>query len=182
MSKIGEKPLSVPIGVTVSVTGQNVEVKGKEGNMTFGLPKELSLEKEQKANCFLLKRKNDAKHVKALHGLFRSLLANAIIGVEKPWEKILEVVGTGYNVKLQGQNLVFKVGYSHPVEFKKVEGIQFEVEGNTKVTVRGINKQLVGEVAYKIKKIRIPDVYKGKGIKFENEKLRIKPGKKAKAA
>ncbi len=102
--------------------------------------------------------------------------------MEKPWQKRLEVVGTGYNVKLQGEDLVFKLGYSHPVVFKKVTGIKFQVEGNNKVIIEGVDKQLVGQIAYQIKMLKKPDVYKGKGIRYEGEKLRIKPGKKAKAA
>jgi large subunit ribosomal protein L6 len=127
-----------------------------------------------------VERANNSKFQKSLHGLFRSLIANAVAGVETPWEKKLEVAGTGFNVKMQGEDLVFKVGYNHPVIFKKVEGVKYTVEGNTKVQVKSIDKQLVGEIAYKIKMIRKPDVYKGKGIKYEGEKLRIKPGKKAK--
>ena len=130
----------------------------------------------------IIKRNNNEKKVRSLHGLFRQLISNAISGVEKPWEKKLEVVGTGYTVKLQGEDLVFKIGYSHLVTFKKQPGIKYQVEGNNKVTVAGYDKQLVGQVAYQIKMIRKPDVYKGKGIRYLGEKLRIKPGKKAKAA
>jgi large subunit ribosomal protein L6 len=148
--------------------------------MTFVVPMGITLVKE--GSNLVVKRKNNEKKIRSLHGLYRQLIGNAVIGVEKPWEKKLEVSGTGYTVKLQGEDLVFKIGYSHLVTFKKQPGVKYAVEGNNKVTVAGQDKQLVGQVAYQIKMIRKPDVYKGKGIKYLGEKLRIKPGKKAKAA
>jgi len=180
MSKIGNKQIPVPVTVTMSIVGSEVNVKGKEGEMKIVLPKTLSISNE---NGFVtVKRLNEKSETKALHGLFRSILANAVTGVEKPWEKKLEVVGTGFNVKMQGEDLVFKVGFSHPVIFTKVPKVTFAVSGTNKVTLKSIDKQLVGEVAYKVKMLKKPDAYKGKGIKYENEKLRIKPGKKAKTA
>jgi large subunit ribosomal protein L6 len=133
-------------------------------------------------NELIIKRSNEEKKTKSLHGLYRQLVYNGVSGVEKLWEKRLEVVGTGYNVKLQGEDLVFKLGYSHPVVFKKTPGVSYQVDGNTKVIVSGVDKQLVGQIAHKIILLKKPDVYKGKGIRYEGEKLRIKPGKKAKAA
>ena len=157
-----------------------VKVKGKNGELQVVLPSVLKLEK---TNAGLLVRRNsDDKKVKSLHGLYRKLIANAVAGVETEWEKRLEVVGTGFNVKMQGEDLVFKVGYSHPVVFAKVDGIKYKVEGATKVVVAGADRQLVGQVAYQIKIVKKPDVYKGKGIRYEGERLRIKPGKKAKTA
>lgn len=182
MSKVGQKALNIPSSVTVTVRETDVEVKGKEGSITIALPHGIAVVKGQKDGEMQVTRGNDTKNSKSLHGTIRTLIDNAVVGVEKPWEKRLEVVGTGFNVKMQGQDLVFKIGYSHPVVFKKVEGITLAVDGNTKVIVRGVDKQLVGETAQKIKKLRKPDAYKGKGIKYEGEKLRIKPGKKAKAA
>lgn len=182
MSKVGQKALIVPKTVTVTVHDTMVEVKGGNGSLTIPLPHGISVVKGEKEGEMTVLRGNDTKNSKSLHGTIRTLIDNAIIGVEKPWEKRLEVVGTGFNVKLQGPDLVFKIGYSHPVVFKKVEGITLKVDGNTKVIVNGVDKQLVGEIAQKIKKLRKPDAYKGKGIKYEGEKLRIKPGKKAKAA
>ncbi len=178
MSKIGQKQISVPQSVTVSFEKNKVTVKGKEGVLHFELPQGITI--DQKDGALTLKRSTDSKNQKSLHGLFRSLIANAVVGVETPWEKKLEVVGTGFNVKLQGADLVFKVGYSHPVVFKKIDGVNYTVEGTNKVTIKSINKQLAGEVAYKIKMLKKPDVYKGKGIKYAGERLRIKPGKKAK--
>jgi len=180
MSKIGEKIIEVPATVTLTIDKSTVIVKGKEGELTINLPVELSI--DRKENQLTLKRVNDNKKVKSWHGLFRQLIANAVTGVDKPWVKRLEVSGTGYNVKLQGEDLVFKLGYSHLVVFKKVLGVKLGVEGNNKVIVSGPDKQQVGEVAYQIKILKKPDAYKGKGIKYEGEKLRIKPGKKAKGA
>jgi len=180
MSKIGEKVITISNAVSVTIADNKIIIKGPLGEMSFDVPKELAL--NRKENQLIIERKNNDKKVRSLHGLYRQLISNAIIGVEKAWEKKLEVVGTGYTVKLQGEDLVFKIGYSHLVTFKKQTGIKYLVEGNTKVTVSGYDKQLVGQVAYQIKMIRKPDVYKGKGIRYLGEKLRIKPGKKAKAA
>lgn len=180
MSKIGEKPIILPDEVQVEVKEHSVLVKGKEGEIEIFLSKHLSL--ERKDNELRIKRAKDEKKQKSLHGLYRSLIANAVSGVQKPWEKRLELIGTGYTVKLQGEDLEFKLGFSHKIMFKKVLGIKFQVEGGSKIVVTGCDKQLVGQVAYKIKNLKKPDVYKGKGILFEGEKLRIKPGKKAKTA
>ena len=180
MSKIGEKPVVLSSTVNVTIDDNKINIKGPQGEMFFDVPKEISVVKEE--NNLIIKRKNNEKKVRSLHGLYRQLISNAITGVEKPWEKKLEVVGTGYTVKLQGEDLVFKIGYSHLVTFKKQPGIKYAVEGNNKLTVLGFDKQMVGQIAYQIKMIRKPDVYKGKGIRYLGEKLRIKPGKKAKAA
>ncbi len=178
MSKIGEKPIVISKAVNLTIEDDKVVIKGPQGEMSFVVPKELSLTKEE--NNLVLKRKNNEKKVRSIHGLYRQLISNAVSGVEKNWEKKLEVVGTGFTVKLQGEDLVFKIGYSHPVIFKKQPGIKYQVEGNNKVTVAGHDKQLVGQVAYQIKIIKKPDVYKGKGIRYLGEKIRIKPGKKVK--
>ncbi|MDO8741854.1 MAG: 50S ribosomal protein L6 [Candidatus Roizmanbacteria bacterium] len=180
MSKIGEKPVALSLAVDLKIEGNNITIKGPQGEMSFVVPKELTLIRED--NNLIFKRKNNEKKIRSIHGLYRQLISNAVSGVEKVWEKKLEVVGTGFTVKLQGEDLAFKVGYSHQVVFKKQPGIKYQVEGNNKVTVTGFDKQLVGQVAYQIKMIRKPDVYKGKGIRYLGEKLRIKPGKKAKAA
>lgn len=180
MSKIGEKPVIVPTTVTIQIEGPSVEIKGRLGQMNFHLPSSIAI--QRKDDSLLITRKKEDKKSKSMHGLYRSLISNAVVGVDTPWQKKLEIVGTGYSVKLQGEDLVFKVGYSHTVLFKKVEGITFTVDGNNKLSVAGFDKYLVGEIAHKIKSIRKPDVYKGKGIKYEGEKLRIKAGKKAKTA
>ena len=178
MSKIGQKVLTVPATVTFTIEGNIVTVKGKLGVLTVVLPQGITVEKN-KDNTYTVVRRSDSKELKSLHGTFRTLIDNAIIGVEKAWEKRLEVVGTGFNVKMQGKDLVFKVGYSHTVTYKETEGVTFAVEGNNKVIISGRDKQQVGEIAYKVKMVKKPDAYKGKGIKYEGEKLRIKPGKKA---
>lgn len=180
MSKIGQKHINISQGVNVNIDKKNVTVKGPLGELIITLPEKLELVKEE--NSLVVKRADDDKKTKSVHGLYRQLVDNAVLGVCKLWEKKLKVVGTGYNVKLDKNDLVFKIGYSHPVVFKKVERITFQVIGNNTVVVSGCDKQLVGEVAYKIKMLKKPDVYKGKGIQYEGEKLRIKPGKKAKTA
>ena len=180
MSKIGNKTIVVKPPTTVEINHKTVKVKGTHGELVLEVP--LTIDVSIKDNVITVKRLNEDKKVKSLHGLYRQLISNAVDGVEKMWEKNLEVVGTGYNVKLQGEDLVFKVGYIHPVIFKKVPNIKFVLDGANKVKVLGVDKQLVGQIAYQIKLIKKPDVYKGKGIKYQGEKLRIKPGKKAKAA
>lgn len=181
MSKIGSKPISISQEINLNITGKKVQVSGKHGTIIISLPKTLDILNDKNSLITVLRKSENAK-ARALHGLYRSLLANAIEGVQKPWQKRLEIVGTGYNVKLQGEDLVIKVGYSHPVIFKKIPDISFSVEGNSKIIISGVNKQLVGQIAHQIKIIRKPDVYKGKGIRYEGEQLRIKPGKKAKTA
>ncbi len=179
MSKIGAQSIRIPESILVSINDGIVEVKGAAGGvMTVPIPKGITVEKQDQN--VLVKRDSDEKKVKSLHGLIRVLIHNAVLGVEKNWEKKLEVHGTGFRVKLQGEDLVFEVGYSHQVVFKKIPGITYLVEGTNKIIVRGIDKQLVGQTAYKIKKIRKPDPYKGKGIRFAGEHIKLKPGKKAK--
>ncbi len=180
MSKIGQAPITVPSSITVVIADQSVTVTGKNGTLIHHLPVQLNAEKN--GDKLTIRRTDDRKKTKALHGLYRNLIRNAIIGVDEYFTKRLEIVGTGYTVKMQGEDLQLKVGYSHPVIFKKAEGVQFKVEGNNKIVVMGIDKQLVGQVAYQIKMIKKPDVYKGKGVRYEGEQLRIKPGKKVKAA
>ncbi len=180
MSKVGQKIITVPASVAVDINGKSVVVKGSQGTIQLTVPDGIEIKKEGE-NITVIRARED-KTTKSLHGLYRQLIYDAVVGVETPWQKRMEVVGTGYNVKLQGEDLLFKVGYSHTVTFKKRGGITFKVEGNNKVVVAGADKQLVGQVAYQIKLIKKPDPYKGKGIKYENEQLRIKPGKKAKAA
>lgn len=179
MSKIGYNPITVPDGVNVTVGEEMVTVKGSRGELTVPFPKSISISETD--GVLKLERASEKSDVRAMHGLIRAQIANAIHGVDKGWERRLEVVGTGYNVKLQGQDLVFKVGYSHPVVFSKVEGVEFKVEGNNKVSITGNDKQVVGQVAYQIKVLKKPDPYKGKGIRYEGEVVRLKAGKKAKA-
>jgi len=180
MSKIGQKVIEIPTGVQVVVEKKKIAVKGPKGEYSINLPEGLDAVNEN--NTILIKRSTETKEIKSLHGLYRQLIYNGISGVNQLWQKRLEVVGTGYNVKMQGEDLVFKLGFSHPVVYKKVPGVSYQAEGNTKVVVSGVDKQLVGQIAHEIKLLKKPDAYKGKGIRYEGEKLRIKPGKKAKAA
>lgn len=180
MSKIGETPVHIKQGVNVTITDSAVTVKGQEGEVSVPLPKRISVKEE---NGYLkVERKSDESKVKAMHGLVRALLNNAVIGVVRPWTKTLKIVGTGYRVKDAGESLIFEVGYSHSVEFKKPKGASVVVKGSNVVTVSGVDRQEVGEVAYKIRSIKRPDAYKGKGIQYEGEILRLKPGKKAATA
>ncbi len=176
MSKIGEQPVQLKDGVEATVSTSAVEIKGPKGTLTIDIPKGVTVKKED--DTLVVTRDSDARKVRALHGLVRSLLSNAATGVVTPWEKRLEVVGTGYKVKMQGSDLVFDVGYSHSVTFKQLEGVTYAADKNT-VIISGIDKQYVGEIAHKIRSIRRPDAYKGKGIRYEGEVLHLKPGKKA---
>lgn len=178
MSKIGYKIIEINEGIKAEIADNSILLSSADGKFNINLPKSLSI--EIKENKIFIDRKKEYKKVKSLHGLYRSLIQNAVSGLSKPWEKQLEVTGTGYSVKQNGEDLEIKVGFSHPVLFKKVEGIKFKVEGNKKIVVSGSDKQKVGEIANKIRSIKIPDIYKGKGIKYVGEILRIKPGKKAK--
>lgn len=179
MSRIGQKAITVPSSMSVQIQDKvNVVIKGIHGSSTIIIPNELSI--TQEADKLVLKRMNESKKTKSLHGLYRQLVFNLITGVEKLWKKRLEVVGTGYNVKMQGEDLVFRLGYSHQIVFKKQPGVNYKVEGNNKAIVSGIDKQLVGQIAYQIRTLKPPDVYKGKGVRYESELVRIKPGKKVK--
>lgn len=180
MSKIGEKPINIPELTQIEFKNKTVNIKGKEGELSINVPKNIEVIKEN--NLILVKRKSDDNKTKALHGLVRSLINNAVLGVNKLWEKKLKVVGTGFKAKLQQDNLILEVGYSHPVSFKKIEGINLSVEDANKIMVKGVDKQLVGQVAYQIRSIKKPDPYKGKGIQYEGEKIKLKPGKKEKTA
>ncbi len=180
MSKIGNKPVQISKEVSIDINENKINIKGPLGELSYQLPEVLTIEK--KDDLLILKRIKEDKKAKSLHGLYRQLIANAVKGVCKLWEKQLKIVGTGYGAKIENENLVLKLGYSHPVVFKKVSGIKFEVKDNTTIIVSGCDKQKVGEVAYQIKILKKPDVYKGKGIQYVGEKLRIKPGKKAKGA
>ncbi|GIW63991.1 MAG: 50S ribosomal protein L6 [Patescibacteria group bacterium] len=182
MSKIGTEPVSVSANVQIDISDDKVSVKGPKGSLDIQIPDKIKVVYDKESNLIRVERSSEQKKVKALHGLIRKLIYNAVVGVEKEWEKRLEVVGTGYNVSLNGQDLVFKLGFSHPVVFPKVEGISFTVEKNKTVIIRGVDKQKVGEVAGKIAHLKKPDAYKGKGIRYEGQVVKLKPGKKAKVA
>ena len=178
MSRVGELPINIVAGITVERTGHNLVVNGPKGSLNLNIPSEVKVEVEN--NQVLVKRKNDEKKVKALHGLIRSLIANMVTGVQTGWSKDLELVGVGFRAQVNGKELVLNVGYSHPVEIEAPEGINFEVVDTTQIKVLGIDRQLVGQIAANIKKVRMPDVYKGKGIRYKGEYIRKKVGKSAK--
>jgi large subunit ribosomal protein L6 len=178
MSRIGRLPIDVPGTVTVTIEGQDVTVKGPKGELalTVASPIEVKLEEGQ----VLVTRPDDERASRSLHGLTRTLIANQIIGVTEGYSKGLEVVGTGYRVQSKGNGVEFALGYSHSITVEPPAGITFEVEGNNKLTVRGIDKQAVGEVAANIRKLRKPEPYKGKGVRYAGEVVRRKAGKSGK--
>ncbi len=179
MSRVGKLPVAIPNGVTVTVTPDNVvTVKGPKGELVKAMNKKVNIAVED--NSVVVTRDNDHKDVRALHGLTRALINNMVTGVNEGYVKTLELVGVGYRAQLQGKKLVLSLGFSHPVEIEAVSGVDFEVEGGTKVKVKGIDKELVGAVAADIRKWRKPEPYKGKGIKYENEVIRRKEGKTGK--
>ena len=179
MSRIGKLPVHIVSGVTITVDEHNVvTVKGPKGELTQRVSPEMLLEQEN--GVLTVKRPSDDKQHRALHGLTRSLINNMVVGVSTGFEKKLEIVGTGYRAQMDGKDLVLNVGYSHPVRFAKMDGIEFETPAPTKITVKGIDKQKVGQVAADIRKTRAPEPYKGKGIRYEGEFVRRKEGKTGK--
>lgn len=179
MSRIGKRPIEVPENVTVTIADNNhVTVKGPKGELTNTFNADIKI--EQEGNVITLTRPSESKEHRSIHGTTRSLLDNMVTGVSKGFERTLELVGVGYRAQLQGKKLVLNVGYSHPVEFTPEEGVEVEVPANTKIIVRGINKERVGALASNIRQVRPPEPYKGKGIKYEGEQIRRKEGKTGK--
>jgi large subunit ribosomal protein L6 len=175
MSRIGRLPIEIPAGVDITVDGRSVTVKGPKGELVLAVaqPIEVSVEEGQ----VLVTRPDDERESRSLHGLTRTLIANNVLGVTQGYSKSLEVVGTGYRVMARGANVEFALGFSHPVMVEAPAGISFQVEGNNRLTVSGIDKQAVGEVAANIRKIRKPEPYKGKGVRYAGENVRRKTGK-----
>lgn len=178
MSRIGRLPITIPSGVEVTLDGREVRVKGSKGELSRTIADGITVEVED--GTVTVNRPNDEREYRSLHGLTRSLINNMIIGVSEGYTKKLEIVGTGYRVLAKGSDLEFALGYSHPVPVKAPAGITFTVEGATKLAVSGIDKQQVGEVAANIRKLRKPDPYKGKGVRYEGEQIRRKAGKAGK--
>lgn len=177
MSRIGRTPVTIPNGVTVAVENGNIVVKGPKGMLTtVAFPGIAMAVADGKAT---FARQSDEPNMRAAHGLMRSLVANMITGVTDGFEKKLEMVGTGYRVAVKGKGITLSVGYSHPVEIIPPEGITFAIEGNNKISVKGIDKGLVGQIAANIRDVRPPEPYKGKGIRYEGEEVRRKVGKAA---
>jgi len=179
MSRIGKKPIQVPENVTVTIAeGNFVTVKGPKGELTNTFNTDIKIEQEN--NVITLIRPSESKEHRSIHGTTRSLIDNMVIGVSQGFERKLELVGVGYRASLQGSKLVLNIGFSHPVEFTPEQGIEVEVPANTKITVRGINKERVGALASNIRQVRPPEPYKGKGIRYEGEVVRRKEGKTGK--
>jgi len=179
MSRIGRLPIPVPSGVDVDITDRLVTVKGPKGTLTLTLADPIVIEKADDGSL-LVTRPDDEKRSKERHGLGRTLVANMVIGVTDGFSKTLEIVGTGYRVQAKGSDLEFALGFSHPVNIPAPEGITFEVQAPTRFVVRGIDKQQVGEVAANIRKLRKPEPYKGKGVRYQGEVVRRKVGKAGK--
>jgi len=177
MSRIGKKPIPVPAGVTIAIEPELVRVNGPKGELSERIP--LAIDVSQEDDQLIVKRPTDRGEHRALHGLTRSLVANMVQGVTDGYEKKLEIQGVGYRAVLKGKDLELALGYSHPVPVKAPDGIEFEVPQPTRVTVRGISKQQVGEIAAYIRKQRPPEPYKGKGIRYEGEYVARKVGKRA---
>lgn len=177
MSRIGNRKIVIPEGVAVVTENGVVTVKGPKGELSTTLP--INIEVKVEENTLETLRANDAIKTKAMHGTTNANINNMIIGVTKGFEKALEIIGVGYRFALQGKKLVINAGYSHPVEMEIPEGLTVEANGNTEITVKGIDKALVGEFAANIRKVRQPEPYKGKGIRYKDEHVRRKEGKKA---
>ncbi|MCM2677675.1 50S ribosomal protein L6 [Alkalicoccobacillus plakortidis] len=178
MSRVGRKPIEVPGDVTVTLEGTFIKVKGPKGELSRDLHPDMKVNVEEKE--ITVERPSDHKEHRALHGTTRSLINNMVEGVTKGFERGLELVGVGYRASKSGNKLVLNVGYSHPVEIVPAEGIEVEVPSNTKVVVKGIDKQAVGALASNIRAVRLPEPYKGKGIRYEGENVRRKEGKTGK--
>lgn len=178
MSRIGKLPIEIPQGVEIKIDGQTVTAKGPLGEETVELRQEIAAKVED--NKILLSKTVDSKEADALYGLSRTLVANAVHGVKEGFEKKLEIQGVGYRANMEGKNLNLSLGYSHPVVVEPPEGITITVEANTKISVKGSNKQTVGDIAALIRGKRPPEVYKGKGVRYEGEHIRRKAGKAGK--
>ncbi|GAA3872142.1 50S ribosomal protein L6 [Streptomyces sedi] len=179
MSRIGKMPIQIPAGVDVTIDGATVAVKGPKGNLSQAIAAPIEVVKGEDGQI-VVSRPNDENRNRALHGLSRTLVANMVTGVTEGYVKKLEISGVGYRVQAKGSNLEFSLGYSHPILVEPPEGIAFKVESPTRFSVEGIDKQKVGEVAAKIRKLRKPDPYKAKGVKYEGEVIRRKVGKAGK--
>ncbi len=177
MSRIGKKPIPVPAGVKIALEDSTVRVEGPKGKLSQAIPAGVSVSVD--SNVLTVARSSDERSVRALHGLTRALIANMVHGVKEGFERKLDIVGIGYRAQLQGKNLQLALGYSHPVIFPLPDGVQAEVERQVSITLRGADKALLGQIAAKLRSLRKPDPYKGKGIKYSDEQIRRKVGKKA---
>ncbi|MCU1612402.1 MAG: ribosomal protein [Pseudonocardiales bacterium] len=179
MSRIGKQPIVLPTGVDVVIDGRTVTVQGPKGVLSHTVPEPITVAREQDGTL-LVQRPDDERRSKSLHGLSRTLVNNMVLGVSQGYEKRMEIHGVGYRVVARGSDLEFSLGYSHPVPIKAPDGISFTVESPTRFSVTGIEKQAVGEIAATIRRLRRPDPYKGKGVRYAGEKIRRKVGKTGK--
>ncbi|WIM68106.1 50S ribosomal protein L6 [Corynebacterium breve] len=178
MSRVGKAPIALPKGVEAKVDGQNVEVKGPKGTLNWTVPEPITVAIE--GTEIVVSRPDDHRQNRSLHGLSRSLVNNLVVGVTEGYTIKMEIFGVGYRVQQKGKDLEFALGYSHPILIEAPEGIKFAVDGNTKLSIEGIDKQLVGQIAANIRRLRKDDPYKGKGIRYEGEQVRRKVGKTGK--
>ncbi|MEB3182627.1 MAG: 50S ribosomal protein L6 [Nostocaceae cyanobacterium] len=178
MSRIGKRPITLPNKVTVTIDGNKVAVKGPKGELARELPQQVKI--EQQDQTLLVQRQDDSRTARQMHGLCRTLVANMVEGVSQGFQRRLEIQGVGYRAQVQGRNLVLNMGYSHQVQIAPPDGIQFAVENNTNVIVSGYDKEIVGNTAAKIRAVRPPEPYKGKGIRYAGEVVRRKAGKAGK--
>jgi large subunit ribosomal protein L6 len=179
MSRVGKNPINIPSGVDVKIKGSLVSVKGPKGELKWSYPEEMKV--TMKDNQIIVERPSDAKPHRSLHGTVRSIIANMVSGTNAGFKRVLEINGVGYRAQVQGQKISFTLGYSHPVEFSLPQGITAQVDKKqTQLTLEGIDKQLIGQVAANIRSLRPPNVYKGKGIKYAEERIKLKVGKAGK--
>lgn len=179
MSRIGKQPVPVPAGVDVTIEGQNVSVKGPKGTLSLAVAEPIVVDRDDEG-AIVVTRPNDERRNRSLHGLSRTLVANLVTGVTQGYTTKMEIYGVGYRVQLKGSNLEFALGFSHPVVIEPPEGITFAVETPTKFSITGIDKQKVGQISAIIRRLRRPDPYKGKGVRYEGEQIRRKVGKTGK--
>ena len=178
MSRIGKSPISIPAKVQITIDGSHINIKGPKGELSRVLPQAITV--EQEGETLLVLRRDESRTSRQLHGLSRSLVANMVEGVSQGFQRRLEIQGVGYRAQVQGRNLTLTVGYSHPVQIEPPQGIQLAVEANTNVIVSGFDKELVGNIAARIRDVRPPEPYKGKGIRYAGEVVRRKAGKAGK--
>ncbi len=179
MTKIGKKPILVPAGVNIDIHGESIQVQGKKGKVSLIIPQGIKV--ERRGDQLIVNQEDDSRQARALRGTIRQLISNMVTGVQQEWVRRLKVVGTGYTASLSGENLILDVGFSHTITVAPPEGIRFEVDKKNIVQVAGCDRALVGKVAAEIRNLHAPDAYKGKGIRYEDEVIKLKPGKAAKA-
>ncbi len=179
MSRVGENPINLPKGVDVKIQGSFIAVKGPKGELKWDFPSELKVSLQDKS--LIVERPSETRQLRSLHGTTRNIIANMVTGISDGYQKVLEITGVGYRAQVQGKKIIFTLGYSHPVEFILPDGISAQIDAKqNRLTLEGIDKQLIGQVAANIRALRPPDVYKGKGIRYAGERIKLKAGKAGK--